>query len=108
MIGQHLIKRWLVPVAKPWACSHALLNLARISRGEIFADASAALGIIARTGPGKVRHLGCQARLLQDVREEKGLFFAKVPGEDKPSDAGIQYMAQEPLEAHFRTIGNLV
>ena len=60
--------------------------------GEIFADASAALGIIARTGIGKVRQLRCQALWLQEVREEKRLKFTKIPGEDNPSDAGTKYM----------------
>ena len=38
---------------------------------EMFADASAALGIIARAGLGKVRHLRTQALWLQEARQDK-------------------------------------
>ena len=36
--------------------------------GELFTDASAALGIVARTGIEKVRHIRTQALWLQECR----------------------------------------
>ena len=73
--------------------------------GGIFADASAALGIIAGTGLGKVGHLRCHALWLQEVREEKRFKLTKIPGEDNPSDAGIN---TRPRSCAPQNAGDLV
>ena len=71
----------------------------------MFAYASAALGIIARAGLGKVRHLRTQALWLQEARQEGRLKFTKVPGEENPWDAGTKHMAAPLLERHVAAMG---
>lgn len=72
--------------------------------GELFTDASAALGIVARTGIGKVRHIRTQALWLQECRQEQRLKFTKIPGSDNPADAGTKHMAEELLGKHLTTM----
>ena len=73
--------------------------------GELFADASAALGIVARTGIGKVRHIRTQALWLQECRQGNRLRFTKIPGSENPADAGTKYMTEDLLGRHLTTMG---
>ena len=98
MIGQHPIKSWykqqkVIALSSAEAETYAVVgascealgvqacasDLGMDLLGEIFADASAALGMTTRTELGKVRHLRCQALWLQEVREEKRFQFSKIP-----------------------------
>ena len=49
--------------------------------GEVFADASAALGIVARRGVGKVRHIRIGDLWIQELASKGELRFHKVRGD---------------------------
>ena len=124
MIGRHLVKSFskqqkVIALSSAEAETYALVLASCETLGiqayaadlgielsaEMFADASAALGIIARAGLGKVRHLRTQALWLQETRQEGRLKFTKVPGEANPADAGTKYMAAPLLEKHVAAMG---
>ena len=124
MIGRHLIKSYskqqkVIALSSAEAETYALVLASCETLGmkaygldlgielfpEVFADASAALGIIARAGLGKVRHLRTQALWLQESRQEGRLKFTKVPGEQNPADAGTKHMAAPLLEKHVAAMG---
>ena len=124
MIGRHLVKSFskqqkVVALSSAEAETYALVlascetlgiqayaaDLGIVLSAEMFADASAALGIIARAGLGKVRHLRTQALWLQETRQEGRLKFTKVPGEANPADAGTKYMAAPLLDKHVAAMG---
>ena len=52
--------------------------------GDLLADASAALGIIVRTGLGKLRHLYTSYLQQQSIKEK--IKMCKVLGTDNPAD----------------------
>ena len=124
MIGRHLVKSFskqqkVVALSSAEAETYALVlascetlgiqaysaDFGLTHKTEMFADASAALGIIARAGLGKVRHLCTQALSLQETRQEGRFKFTKVPGEANPADAGTKYMAGPLLEKHVAAMG---
>ena len=123
MVGRHLLKSWskqrVVALTSAEAETYALVtascetlglqacaaDLGMTTEAEVFTDASAALGIIARAGLGKVRHLRTQALWLQEARQEGRFKFTKVPGEANPVDAGTKYMAGPLLDRHVAAMG---
>jgi hypothetical protein len=75
------------------ACSAELLGIQSCARdmgffydGTIYADASAALGIVQRRGIGKVRHIRTQSLWLQEAHATQRLGFEKIDGSRSPSD----------------------
>ena len=73
--------------------------------GEVYADASAALGITQRSGKGKVRHIRVQALWVQEVRCTKRLAYKKVLGTRNPADLLTKHVPKELLDAHVITLG---
>ena len=73
--------------------------------GEVYADSSAALGIVQRSGNGKVRHLRVQALWVQEVRCSKRLWYKKVLGTRNPADVLTKHVPKELLDAHLITLG---
>ena len=55
-------------------------------RGEVWGDASAALGIIKRRGLGKTRHIDTGFLWMQQSAAENRLKFGKVLGRDNPAE----------------------
>ena len=74
-------------------------------QGQLFTDASAALGIVSRTGIGKVRHTRTHALWLQECRQGRRLQFTKIPGAESPADAGTKHMSEDMLGQHLVTMG---
>jgi len=68
--------------------------------GEIRSDASAALGIIARTGLGKLRHIDTSYLWIQQVSAEKKLAFGKVDGKENIADMMTKNLSRELSEEH--------
>ena len=68
--------------------------------GEIWSDASAALGIIHRTGLGKIRHIDTGLLWIQQTAAEKRLNFQKVLGKQNPADLFTKYLDQATSENH--------
>ena len=71
---------------------------------EAYTDAKAALGILQRTGIGKVRHIRTQALWLQECGREKRIQFHKVLGDVNPADAMTKYLAEAKLNNHLEAL----
>ena len=72
--------------------------------GQIWADASAALGIIHRKGLGRTRHIDTRHFWLQQVVAERRLAFAKVLGGDNPADLFTKHVDAESVNKHVRRL----
>jgi len=69
-------------------------------QGSIMSDASAALGIIARNGLGKMRHLDTNFLWIQQVNAEKRLKFGKVDGKLNVADLMTKHVPQDLCKSH--------
>ena len=73
--------------------------------GEVFGDASAALGIIHRKGRGRTRHIDTGLLWIQQTAAEKRLTYHKVLGAENPADLMTKYLSQEVIEKHCSSLG---
>ena len=71
--------------------------------GEVWSDASAALGIIHRKGLGKIRHIDTGLLWIQQTAAEQRLRFQKVLGKNNPADLFTKYPDQKTSEGHTST-----
>ena len=72
--------------------------------GEIWGDASAALGIIQRKGLGKTRHIDTGLLWIQQTAAERQLKFNKVLGKDNPADLYTKHLDTTTIERHTKTL----
>ena len=72
--------------------------------GEVMADASAALGIIARRGVGKVRHLDTSHLWIQEAAAKKALKFGKVLGTENCADMFTKALDANSMSKHLETL----
>ena len=72
------------------------------TRGRVFGDASAALGILNRRGLGRTRHIDTGLLRIQEAAAAKRLEFNKVLGTMNPADLSTQYLTKEIWWAHCR------
>ena len=68
-------------------------------------DASAALGIIARKGVGKLRHIDVGHLWIQSVAAERRVRIHKVPGTMNPGDMLKKPFAAAKSEEYSRMMG---
>ena len=54
--------------------------------GDILVDSSAALGVVARKGAGKLRHVRVGQLWVQEKSENGELNYKKVKGTENPAD----------------------
>ena len=90
------------------ACSAELLGLQAYAKYlgielqvAVYADASAALGIVKRRGLGKVWHIRTQALWLQEANATKRIYFEKVDGSRNPADLMTKHLAETLMERHM-------
>ena len=74
--------------------------------GEIWGDASAALGIIHRRGLGKTRHIDTGLLWVQQTAAEKRLSFHKVLGKVNPADLYTKYMDEATTSKHTKALAH--
>ena len=117
MLGAHTLKVWsktqsLVALSSGESELYATLRAAAEAlgvmammkdmgynvSGEIWSDASAALGIIHRTGLGKTRHIDTGLLWVQQVAAERRLLFSKLLGKENPADMLTKYVDKQTLE----------
>ena len=55
-------------------------------KGNVYADSSAALGIVKRRGCGKLRHVRVGMLWIQEKNDNGDLKYTKVKGTDNPAD----------------------
>jgi len=125
MLGHHLIKSWsstqqvialssgeaeLYSLTKGAAQTLGLIAMAKglgvTMDGTLHTDASAALGIIAREGLGKLRHVKVQYLWIQDRIRGGDLTAQKVAGVDNPADLLTKYLAAQDIIRHAENIGH--
>ena len=105
MIGNHYIKSWsstqktialssgeaeLTALVKTSCEIIGMLQLAADwgldYEGEVLVDSSAALGVVARKGAGKLRHVRVGQLWVQEKSENGELTYKKVNGTENPAD----------------------
>lgn len=74
---------------------------------SVYADASAALGIVQRRGVGKLRHIRTQSLWLQEAIATKRIHFEKVDGSRNPADLLTKHLAEILMDRHMKVIGAL-
>lgn len=68
--------------------------------GEIWGDASVALGVIHRNGLGKTRHIDTGLFWLQETAASNRLTYFKVFGKDNPADLFTKYLNTATADHH--------
>ena len=76
-----------------------------IQVSELYADASAALSIAKRQGPGKMRHINVKSLWLQEKALQSLLKYNKVRGEENPADGLTKHVKRELIEKYLATEG---
>ena len=71
---------------------------------HVYTDASAAMGMVARKGIGRVRHVEASELWIQDAVKNKVLTVNKVKGEDNPADILTKYIDQGNIHQHCHGI----
>ena len=67
---------------------------------HLYTDSSAAMGMVARNGMGKVRHIEVSELWIQDAVRNKVLTVNKVKGDDNPADILTKYIEQGNTHQH--------
>ena len=124
MWGYHSIKSWcttqtvvalssgeaeLYALTKGAAQTLGLTALAKDlgceARGTLHSDANAALGIVAREGLGKLRHVRVQYLWIQDRVRGGDLQTVKVCGPNNPADLLTKHLPAQDIVRHSEAIG---
>ena len=119
MIGSHWIKSWsathkvvalssgeaeLVAVVKTSTELIGLMSMysdwKRHYGAKVFADSTAALGVVHRRGSGKLRHVRVGMLWVQGKREE----YAKVGGLDNPADLMTKHLSSDLMKSHLKRL----
>ena len=82
-----------------------LEDLGQRARVVVRSDATAAIGIVARVGLGKVRHLAVADLWIQQAARAGRVSYPKVPGQLNPADMFTKAVDKEAMERHSRYIG---
>ena len=59
---------------------------------RLFGDSSAARGVLARRGCGKIRHIETQTLWVQKATQDKKLWIGVVLGTKNPADLGTKHL----------------
>ena len=119
ILGTHLIKGWsktqsLIALSSAESESYVILkasaetfgvlsmlkDLGYILKGEVWGDASVALGIINRNGLGKTRHIDTSLLWVQETAAQQRLRYSKVLGRDGPADLYTKYRDTTTMDHH--------
>ena len=116
MFGQHCVKTWsstqaIIALSSGEAEYYGLVRGASCGLGAIsmykdmgisldlnvYCDATAACGITARLGLGKVRHMATHFLWLQERVRNKDLAIIKVKGNVNPADVATKHLDSKTL-----------
>ena len=117
MRGQHFLKSWsstqkrvtlssaeaeLGAAVKTTTESIGIAQLAaglgREMEVEIYVDSSAALGVVARKGCGKLRHIRVGQLWIQQLAEDEEITYKKIQGENNPADLFTKHLTRARLD----------
>ena len=124
MLGSHMVMAWsstqgvvalssgeaeLYALTKGAANTLGMMSLAQDFGmhldGRVHSDASAAIGMINRTGAGKLRHVRVQYLWVQGKVRSGELGVIKVPGEANPADLFTKHVDATTLWRHTWRLG---
>jgi len=71
----------------------------------VHCDASAAIGIVNRTGVGRLRHIRVQYLWLQDKVRQEEIAVRKIKGTENPADLLTKHVPAELIERHCVKLG---
>ena len=72
---------------------------------NIYTDSSAAMGMVARKGMGRVRHIEVGELWIQDAVKAKLLTVNKVKGEDNPAGILTKHVEHVKTQQHCHFMG---
>ena len=123
MLGDYLIKSWskTISVLALSSGEAELLSIVRAStealglrsiyadfgvlmKLTVKSDATAAIGMVARLGLGRVRHLAVADLWAQRKAKGGEIACGEVPGHDKPFDAMTKAVDVTTLQRHLITM----
>ena len=81
------------------------VDLGASLHGNVYTDSSAALGILQRTGLGRMTHLHAQALWVQETNNRGRLTYKKVKREHNPSNLQTKYLARTLINRHCEFLG---
>ena len=115
MVGHHVIKTWsatqaTISLSSGEAEYYGVLRAAGIALGHrsllvdlglrlpcrVWTDSSAAIGICARQGLGKMRHIECHTLWIQQRLRQGDFELRKIRGEVNPPDLFTKYIESRP------------
>ena len=124
MLGRHMIKSWsstqttialssgeaeLTAVVKSSSETIGIIQLAHDwglkLEGEIDVDSTAALGVVARKGAGKLRHVRVGQLWIQEKSETGKLRYRNVIGTENPADACTKSLPAGDLKRYVTMAG---
>ena len=65
---------------------------------EIYVDSNAALGVVARKGCGKLRHIRVGQLWIQQLAESEEVTYRKINGENNPADLFTKHLTRIRLD----------
>ena len=124
MAGGHYIKSWsstqktvalssgeaeLTALVK---CSCELLGILQLAadwgqerEGDVLVDSSAALGVVARKGAGKLRHVRVGQLWVQEKKENGELNYKKIKGTCNPADLMTKALVANDILRYMEAAG---
>ena len=127
LLGNHLVKSWsstqaIIALSSGEAEFYALVKCGSVALGirimlaalginlkiRISTDASAAKGITARRGAGKIRHIEVSQLWIQDKVRSGQTIMRKVDTKENLADALTKFVSAEELRYHLANTGQLV
>ena len=125
MLGAHVLKTWsstqpTVSLSSGEAEFYGVVKAAGLALGQqavmkdlghevpvrVWTDSSAAMGICARQGLGKVRHLATHTLWVQEKVRSKAIELRKVRGEVNPADLFTKHLlSRERVEMLVQLFG---
>ena len=119
MRGGHLLKHWsstqqtvalssgeaelkgiVKGAAEGMGMQHIAKDLSIYYDVHLYTDSNAAMGMVARKGMGKVRHIEVSELWIQDAVRNKVLTVNKVKGDDNPAGIRTKYIEQGKIHQH--------
>ena len=117
MRGQHFLKSWSSTQKRVTLSSAEAelgaavkttteaIGIAQMAAGlggnmeiEVFVDSNAALGVVARKGCGKLRHVRVGQLWIQQLAEDGEVVYRKILGEDNPADLFTKHLTRIRLD----------
>ncbi len=75
--------------------------------GVVYADSSAAIGVVKRKGSGKLRHVRIGKLWIQEKRERGEVHYRKVLGTRNPADLFTKGLTEKMIDTHMSTINQM-